>query len=153
MVFWIIWKHLEGQCAIFCPSLHFPERVPQLTSLRCCSVGCRVESVVVQSAFFVMPGDCVCQEVLKSFLYLCALGLEWVEKHSGAFARESAFPSFSWHTVVQEASPEWRWGMTTASHWVWKEISLRARIRLLFSAVISTIKYNSIVESQLWSRF
>lgn len=48
----------------------------------------------------MMPRERVCWESPKSFLYLCALGLGWVEQHSGVFAEKVHFlhfPDIQWY--------------------------------------------------------
>lgn len=58
-------------------------------------MGCRVESAAVQAAFLTMPRECVYWEVeLKSCLYLCDLGLGWVEQPLDSFAEKVHFLHF-----------------------------------------------------------
>ena len=106
-----------------------------------------MESVAVQPVCLAMPRECVCWEVLKSFLCLCALGLGWVEQHSGAFAEKVHFLHFAdiqWYkkVLLGEGSVPQQSTCVTGD-------TFESKDQTVVSIVIITIKYNSAVESQL----
>lgn len=96
-----------------------------------------------------VPCDAQGARVLGSLekLSLCALGLTWVEQHSGAFAEKVHFlhfPDIQWYKKLLLGE-----GRVPQQSLCVKRDIFENEDQTVVSTIIITIKYNSIVES--WS--
>lgn len=89
---------------------------------------------------------CLCWEVSKSFLSLCALGLGWVEQRSGVFAEKvhfRHFPDIQWYKKLFLGE-----GRVPQQSLCVKGHIFESKDQAVVSTIIITVKHNSVVESQ-----